>query len=514
MVKRQQSAFVMPSLTDILATVPHNLDVAEAQWQRLRQPQLPPEIIRSQAYALAEPPDWDVVVCGATLGILLALALQQQGYRVLLLERGRLQGRDQEWNISRAELQTLTRLGLLTAAELEVAIASEFNPVRVQFAAGEPIWLRDILSVGISPQTLLALLKAAFVAAGGSLREQTAFLGAVVHPDGVVVRVQGSQQGLAEAQETLITRLLIDAMGHFSPIQQQARAGQQPRGVCLVVGGCAQGLPERPFSDLMVTLEGIRGQRQHFWEAFPAGGGRTTYCFTYVDTAPERPSLHELLEYYWHSLGAYQDCDPETLHFQRLIAGVFPSYSKVGQRWPRILAVGDSSGQQSPLSFGGFGAMLRHLPRLLTGVGEALKHDQLVDLSLLQPYQPNLAVTWLFQQAMMVPVEAAVPEQAVNQVLDSVFQAMQARGAMVLRPFVRDVIQFPALTDALLSSLLRNPGVVAAFVGRVGVGPLLHWLPHYINLGRYHLAYHLWGEQAELRQALAWQYGAGLDLDA
>ncbi len=500
----------MPSLTDILATVPHNLTAAEAQWQRLRQPQMPPEIIHVQSQALSATSSdvWDVVVCGGTLGILLALALQKQNYRVLILERGRLQGRDQEWNISRAELQTLTRLGLLTDGELAIAIASEFNPVRVQFAAGEPIWLRDILNIGISPKTLLAQLKAAFLAAGGSLREQTAFLGAVVHPDGVAVRVQTA----TAPEETLTTRLLIDAMGHFSPIQQQARAGQTPRGICLVVGGCAQGLPERPYSDLMVTLEGIRQQRQHFWEAFPAAQGRTTYCFTYVDTASERPSLRELLDYYWHNLGAYQDCDPESLHFERLIAGVFPSYDAAAPRWPRILAVGDSSGQQSPLSFGGFGAMLRHLPRLQVGVSEALKTDQLTDLSLLQPYQPNLAVTWLFQQAMMVPVGATVPEQAINQLLDNVFQAMQARGEAVLLPFVRDVIQFPALTEALIATLLRNPGVVAAFVQRVGVGPLLHWLPHYVSLGRYHLAYQLWGQQAETQQSLVWQYGAGLDL--
>ncbi|NJK72676.1 MAG: FAD-binding oxidoreductase [Synechococcaceae cyanobacterium SM2_3_60] len=497
----------MPNLTDILATVPHNLTAAEAQWQRLRQPPGASHVIEQHSHGLGST-DWDVIVCGGTLGILLALALQRQGYRVLVLERGRLQGRDQEWNISRAELQTLTRLDLLTAAELEVAIASEFNPVRVQFAGGEPIWLRDVLNIGISPKTLLAQLKAAFLAAGGSLQEQTAFLGAVVHPDGVAVRIQA----VTAAAETLTTRLLIDAMGHFSPIQQQARADQTPRGICLVVGGCAQGLPERPYSDLMVTLEGICQQRQHFWEAFPAASGRTTYCFTYVDTLPQRPSLRALLEYYWQNLGAYQDCDPESVHFERLIAGVFPSYSEVASRWPRILAVGDSSGQQSPLSFGGFGAMLRHLPRLLAGASEALKADQLADLSLLQPYQPNLAVTWLFQQAMMVPVDAVVPESAINQLLDSVFQAMQARGPTVLTPFVRDVIQFPALTEALMATLWRNPGVVAAFVQRVGIGPLLHWLPHYLSLGRYHLAYQLWGQRAETEQARVWKYGAGLDL--
>ena len=41
---------------------------------------------------------------------------------------------------------------------------------------------------------------------------------------------------------------------------------------------------------------------QYFWEAFPAGSGptdRTTYCFTYLDAEPHRPSLAELMEDYW-----------------------------------------------------------------------------------------------------------------------------------------------------------------------------------------------------------------------
>ena len=39
----------------------------------------------------------------------------------------------------------------------------------------------------------------------------------------------------------------------------------------------------------------------------------------------------------------------------------------------RVLQIGDASGVQSPLSFGGFGAMTRHLARLTTSVREALQ---------------------------------------------------------------------------------------------------------------------------------------------
>jgi len=64
-----------------------------------------------------------------------------------------------------------------------------------------------------------------FLAAGGCLFENTPFEGAVVHPDGVLV----------EAAQSFKTRLLVDAMGHFSAMMQQARQGQKPDGVCLVV---------------------------------------------------------------------------------------------------------------------------------------------------------------------------------------------------------------------------------------------------------------------------------------
>lgn len=44
-------------------------------------------------------------MCGGTLGICVALALQQKGFRVAVVEKRRVEGRLQEWNTSRHELQ-------------------------------------------------------------------------------------------------------------------------------------------------------------------------------------------------------------------------------------------------------------------------------------------------------------------------------------------------------------------------------------------------------------------------
>ena len=48
---------------------------------------------------------YDVVVLGGTLGIFMATALLMRGYSVLVLERNQLKGRDQDWNISRADMK-------------------------------------------------------------------------------------------------------------------------------------------------------------------------------------------------------------------------------------------------------------------------------------------------------------------------------------------------------------------------------------------------------------------------
>jgi lycopene cyclase CruP len=345
-------------------------------YKRQRENTAPiPKIVKESQQPLGDF-DWDVIICGGTLGILIGCALAVKGLRVALMERGILRGREQEWNISRKELNVFLELNLLTDAELDQAIATKYNPARVSFHGGTEVWVEDVLNIGIDPVYLLATLKTRFLATGGKLLENTPFTGAVVHPDGVMV-------------EQFKTRLLIDAMGHLSPITQQARQGKKPDALCLVVGSCAQGFPENHSGDLLLSFTSLQNQCQYFWEAFPARDGRTTYLFTYMDAHPQRLSLEALFEEYLRLLPEYQGVELSQLKFQRALFGFFPTYrqSPLKTPWNRILPVGDSSGSQSPLSFGGFGAMVRHLKRLTFGIYEALQTEQLSakSLALLQP---------------------------------------------------------------------------------------------------------------------------------
>jgi lycopene cyclase CruP len=485
-------------------------------WQELRSDTISIPCVIDESRDSLGNLDWDVMICGGTLGILLGAALQKRGWRVALIERGILRGREQEWNISRQELQVFIDLELLSESELETAIATEYNPARVSFFQGHEVWVKDVLNIGVDPVFLLETLKLKFLEAGGLLLEKTPFDSATVHPDGVLIKA---------GENRLKTRLLIDAMGHFSPIAKQARKGEKPAGVCLVVGSCAKGYPHNETGDLIASFTPILNQCQYFWEAFPARDGRTTYLFTYVDTHRDRFSLEFFMEEYLRLLPEYQNVKLNQLNFERFLFGFFPSYPKspLHLPWNRMLAVGDSAGGQSPVSFGGFGAMVRHLNRLTIGIEEALQNNLLdrKSLSLLQPYQPNISVTWLFQKTMSVGIDKKVSPNQINDLMSGVFQVMDRLGDDVLKPFLQDVIQFSPLAKTLP---LVNPKLVLPMLPQIGITPLLDWSIHYFNLALYSGLYPLGKSLRPLMKNLpsvpqyyyhrwldTWKYGSGSD---
>ncbi|PSB64620.1 FAD-dependent oxidoreductase [filamentous cyanobacterium CCP1] len=516
----------MSQTEHILSSLPGSplagLRRADALWTAYRENSLPvPEVIQESAEFI-ESPEWDVVICGGTLGIMMGAALAQRGWRVAVIERGTLRGRDQEWNISRHELQTLVDLDLLTESELEQTIATEYNPGRIGFHKGTELWVENVLNIGVDPVFLLDTLKSKFLNAGGQLLEHTAFDRAIVHPNGIIL-------SCTDAISRVSTRLLLDAMGHFSPISRQARQGKTPDAVCMVVGTCATGFPANDTGDLFYSFTPTQTDRQSFWEAFPTRDGRTTYLFTYVDAHPDRPSLESLFEDYWRLLPEYQQVELADLEIKRALFGFFPCYrqSPLRSSWDRILPIGDSSGSQSPLSFGGFGAMIRHLKRLTNGIHAALETDRLDRnaLSLLQPYQPSLSVTWLFQQAMSVRVGQSIPPEQINRLLSGVFQEMNQLGDDVLKPFLQDVVQFSALLQTLLRVSVSQPMLGLKVIPQVGLLALLEWMLHFTNLGLYAGLHHF--GQSIIKPLIAglpptqrydfdrwldaWQYGSGND---
>ena len=510
----------MDLTTKFLASRPdkalEKLQQADQFWSKLRSELLPyTETIRTSSESISDF-DCDVVICGGTLGILLGATLQRLGVKVVLIERGILQGRQQEWNISRQELATFCELGLLSSEELEEAIATEYNPGRVGFLGGQDIWVRDVLNIGVDPVYLLEKCKQKFLQAGGKLLENTAFETATISDSGVVVKT---------SNQKLQTRLLIDAMGHFSPIVRQMRSGAKPDAICTVVGSCAEGYKQNNTGDLIYSFTPIINQCQYFWEAFPAREGRTTYMFSYLDADPSRPSLEYFMSEYLRLLPQYQDIELSALDFKRFLFGFFPAYRQSPLTIPfdRLLAIGDSNGGQSPVSFGGFGSIVRHLQRLTTSIQEALQTNSLTqkDLALIQPYQPNISVTWLFQKTMSVGISQKAKPNQINDLMNGVFAVMAKLGDKVMHPFLQDVIQFLPLTKTLP---LVNPKLVLPMLTQLGINPLLDWSWQYLNLALYSSLYPLAKTVHPLSKNLspqqkyylnryldAWKYGSGGD---
>ncbi|CAL8468518.1 g8058 [Coccomyxa elongata] len=435
----------------------------------------------------------DVVILGGTLGIFLAATLAKRGLKVACIERGKLLGRDQEWNISREDMKVFVEMGLLSEEELEEVLVSEFNPVRIGFEGISEITTTDVLNCGVSPKLLLNIVKESFLAAGGTLLEGAAFQSAKVHSDGVQVQlsVQGEEaknnlaagaggegarlevalgEDSKESDVAIQAKVLVDAMGSFSPIAAQARKGQKPDSVVLMVGSCAVGLPPTSSADLLWSFTPINRERrlQYFWEVFPAQDGITTYMFAYTDPAPGSPSLKEVYADYLTYLPRYRDIpDLSGVSCIRPFFGFVPNWHDTPLKpiTSRLLHIGDSAGNRSALSFAGFGSMARHLPRLTEGLAFALESNQTSRgaLELLQPKSPAISMTAAMQFSMGTRSNQVFDgdnfdPNIIQNYLGSSFYHMAKYGEKVYRPFMQDYLQWSCLSKVVGGQITNEPG--------------------------------------------------------
>ncbi|KAI0566445.1 FAD/NAD(P)-binding protein [Gracilaria domingensis] len=485
----------------------------------------PPPIVHTEDRSLIERSDnvmYDVIVAGGTLGILHAVALARRGWRVAVVERGPLVGRAQEWNTSRDEMNALVNEGVLSREQLERVIVTEVEqPGRIDFATrshrGKPVRVPNVLNIGVAPDVLIRLARETFEQLGGVVYEFASVKSVVVGNDAALVtlckqRPQGVKGALgaggtgvpgtdSDEVVTLSSRLLIDAMGSFSPIAQQSRNGRKPDGICVVVGSCMSGpWSEKDSLDLIYSSQPINQRRstQYFWEAFPVqreADTRTTYMFAYGPCDERRHSLTEALEDYLQELPRYQGIDVNDMKVKRVLFGSFPSYYKSSPaevKWNRIIPVGDAAGLQSPISFGGFGCCLRHLTRITKALDDALQlqDDSLLSRNNLQNvlwYSPSLSVTGLFNRAMSVQPgqKTAGPlldEYGINEVLWSNMKAMEFLGEKVQLPFLRDVVGARALLNTILVMSIRRPDLAFNVVFFLGLKELVGWSRHFFAL--------------------------------
>ena len=490
----------------------------EKRWREgVRSPQTPKQVIFPMTDTVAQDDgaiapiasssqssDYDLVYVGGALGVIHAAVMAQRGYRVLLIERLPFGRMNREWNISRAEFQSLIDLQLFTAEEFESVIACEYvDGFNKFFDANNPPQAKapilktpTVLNIAIDAEKFLRMCGDRLKAAGGEIWDETEFEKATIHSTHVQVYARHLP---SEAVKSVQGRLLIDAMGTASPIAWQINDGRAFDSVCptvgaVVSGGFAPGVWDSQYGDVLNSHGDISRGRQLIWELFPGRDDELTiYLFHYHEIHPDNPgSLLEMYEDFFNILPEYRRCDVDKLTWRKPTFGYIPGYFSTGEgdraiAFDRLISIGDAASLQSPLIFTGFGSLVRNLGRLTHLLDTALKHDllQAQHLNQIRAYQSNIAVTWLFSKGMMVPTQTHLPPERVNAMLNTFFGILESESPEVADQFIKDRAGWVTFNRMALQAAIKNPALLLWIWQLAGARAFVKWMSSYLSFTVY-----------------------------
>jgi len=472
----------------------------EKRWREsVKSPKTSKQVIFEDSQANSVKPDviYDIVYLGGALGAIHAAMMAKLGYRVCLVERIPFGRMNREWNISRAEFQNLIDFGLFTKEEFELMITAEYvDGFNKFFDSNNPPHLKakvlhtpTVLNIAIDTNRLLEICSKKLHQYGAVICDRTEFQKVVINDNGATIFAKNLE---TDAEVILNSRLVIDAMGSASAIAQQLNAGQAFDSVCPTVGAVLEGIDKHvwdsQYGDVLFSHGDISRGRQLIWELFPAEKDELTiYLFHYHQVHPENAgSLLEMYEDFFTILPEYRRCDMEKLTWKKATFGYITGHYSLNEdskkcAFDRILAIGDAASLQSPLVFTGFGSLVRNLPRLATLLDTALKHDLLRadDLSQINAYQSNIAVTWLFSKGMMVPTGMHLPPERVNSMLNTFFGLLADEPQPVSDRFIKDRLSWLMFNRLALIAAFKNPKLILWIIEMAGTKDLLKWLSSY-----------------------------------
>lgn len=471
----------------------------EKRWREsVRNPQQPQQVLFKNESTTTVEPLYDLIYIGGALGVIHAAVMAQIGYRVLLVERLPFGRMNREWNISRAEFQSLIDLGLFTTEEFESLIAAEYEDGFSKFFDGnippklkaKTLHTPTVLNIALNAEKLLRLCGDKLKDAGGEIWDETEFLCADMGEKQVTVKLKHLS---TQEERNVSGRLLIDAMGTASPIAWQLNGGRAFDSVCptvgaVIAGGFEPGVWDSTYGDVLNSHGDISRGRQLIWELFPGEKEELTfYLFHYHEVHSENPgSLLEMYEDFFTILPEYRRCDIEKLEWKKATFGYIPGHFSVGSRdravaFDRLLAIGDAASLQSPLVFTGFGSLVRNLPRLTVLLDTALQHDllQASDLNQIRAYQSNISVTWLFSKGMMVPTGKMLPPARVNAMLNTFFGLLANEPPEVADTFIKDRGNWTTFNRLALKAARMNPALLLWIWEQAGTKDLLRWVGSY-----------------------------------
>ena len=422
----------------------------------------------------------DVVVAGGGLSLLVAAELARLGASVVVVERSRAGVAHREWNASDEELVPLVASGIVTASELQELVVGRYREGICAFHGGAPRRVRGVLDRAVDAGPLLARVR------GVAERRGVRFVdGASVDAVGVgedCVRVGwgkvargGAEEGDERAE--LVARVLVDARGASSP---HASADL----VCPTVGGVLRGLAQGSgprevdpaVGDILVTTEDVAPDSglQHVWEGFPGRAGEATVYLFYYARAADAPgsALATLYARFFDTLASYKEGDASMV---RPTFGYIPGWSRLSPAprapSPRIVLVGDAAARHSPLTFCGFGSMLRSFRPVALSIAMDLDRGRAPARDVV----PEDAVHMWTGALATVMASGALAGPKLNGLLDAAFGVLEEMGNDDFESLLKDRMSGRRFTEFLRLTGARHPIVYREVLRALGPMAAARW---------------------------------------
>lgn len=394
--------------------------------------------------------DADVVFLGGGLSLLVAAEVARLGRRVVVLERARAGAVHREWNASERELAPLVTTGIVTAAELSELVIARYETGICRFHGSAPNRVRGVLDRAVDASALLRRVREVAVARGVTFVDGANVSGLGAGPNTVRVAWSGGE---------LVARVAVDARGAASPYASADL-------VCPTVGGVLGGLDLDPKQgDILVTTEhAIRG-RQHVWEGFPGRAGEVTVYLFYYARRQAAGSLADLYARFFRTLGDYAAGVPRLV---RPTFGYIPGWSRLTPPprgpHPRIVLVGDAAARHSPLTFCGFGAMLRTFQPVAARLADATRHG---------PAEESIHA-WTGLLARLMASEK-LDGASLNDLLGAAFASLAELGNEAFASLLQDRMSARTFVRFLRHTARRQPEVYRDVLRAMGPRAIARW---------------------------------------
>lgn len=420
--------------------------------------------------------DFDVAIAGGGLSILHAPVLAARGLRVVVLDRARAAVSHREWNASGPELAPLVEGGVVTSEQLEALVVARYRHGVCRWYGGGSYPVEGVLDHAVDSGELLRHARDRAEAMGVTFLDGHAVTAQAEGPDTIAVRARVAS---SEAPVDIVARVLLDARGAASPF---ATADL----VCPTVGGTLSGLVEGDapdevdptVGDILATTDDVQDGRQHVWEAFPGRPGQVTvYLFHYALAPAVGPgALLELYGRFFAHLAGYKRGDATLL---RPTFGYIPGWSRLapGPRAPggRIVLVGDAAARHSPLTYCGFGSMLRSFVPVSNAVANALAEGQLPAAAVARavPDEEIHGVTGALSRMMATPGSGR--PRWLNALLDAAFATLHGMGNDAYAALLQDRLPTADVVAFLRTTAKGHPQVYREVFATLGPGRALRW---------------------------------------